>query len=182
MIELPAPSAANKSLCLFPIPFTSNFPFTSPPPCLQCSFLTISRSFSLSLSLHFFVSSRGGGGELWRVQSPGRGPEEHWGWQLLVHEQTAGRHPGAFVCPTDHRLSLLLFKIIWPLPQSEPDIFSNPDHTRGAAQDWYRERDFYQCFYSFKCGQSKLKANGACSDVSAVVRPAKPPWQHERDV
>lgn len=44
---------------------------------------------SLSLS-----PSRGGSGKLWRVQSPGRGSEEHWGWQLLVHEQTAGRHPG----------------------------------------------------------------------------------------
>lgn len=87
MMELPAPSVDNKSLCLLPIPFTSNF--LSPAPLSsQCSFLTI------SLSLHSFVSSRGGGGELWRVQSPGRGPEEHWGWQLLVHEQTAGRHPG----------------------------------------------------------------------------------------
>lgn len=41
-----------------------------------------------------FLISRGGSGKLWRVESPGRGSEEHRGWQLLVHEQTAGRHPG----------------------------------------------------------------------------------------
>lgn len=45
-----------------------------------------------------FVSSRGGSGKLWRVQSWGRGSEEHRGWQLLVHEQTVGRHPGKLVC------------------------------------------------------------------------------------
>lgn len=46
-MELPAPSVDNKSLCLLPIPFTSNF--LSPAPLSpQCSFLTISPCSLLS--------------------------------------------------------------------------------------------------------------------------------------
>lgn len=48
-MELPAPSVDNKSLCLLPIPFTSNF--LSPAPLSpQCSFLTIFRSLCTLLS------------------------------------------------------------------------------------------------------------------------------------
>lgn len=64
----------------------SLFPFLSPAPLISDSCLFSS------------LFSRGGSGKLWRVQSPRRGSEEHRGWQLLVHEQTAGRHSGKHVC------------------------------------------------------------------------------------
>lgn len=65
---------------------------------LSVSLFPISSKFFTLCRRSHFVFSRGGSGKLWRVQSPGRGSEEYWGWQLLVHEQTAGRDPGKLVC------------------------------------------------------------------------------------
>lgn len=125
-MEHSAPSVDNKSLCLLPIPFTSNF--LSPAPAVSAVLI------SHHLSLHSFVSSRGGGGKLWRVQSPGRGSEEHRGWQLLVHEQTAGRHPGKRACS---------FVCVQKLPSEQSDQMTQsfiPE--RSQAQPFIVSNDF----------------------------------------
>lgn len=81
-----------------------------------------------------FSFSRGGSGKLWRVQSPGRGSEEHWGWQLLVHEQTAGRHPGKHVCTCPlRRCRLSRNKLWWKYPQFYTFV---PTHGRCSASCW----------------------------------------------
>lgn len=67
-------------------------------PLFICPSLSPALLICHTLSLFSFLFSRGGSRKLWRVQSSGRGSEEHWSWQLLVHEQTAGWHPGKHVC------------------------------------------------------------------------------------
>ena len=88
------------SMSTLSLSLSHHLSFTFPPIFLSPVLLSVHRLFlTLPFSLCSpFVFSRGGSGKLWRVQSPGRGSEEHRGWQLLVHEQTAGRHPGKHVC------------------------------------------------------------------------------------
>lgn len=78
-----------------------NFPSHLLSPISMSLFVCPSPSPALLIShnlyLFSFLFSRGGSRKLWRVQSSGRGSEEHWSWQLLVHEQTVGRNPGKHV-------------------------------------------------------------------------------------
>lgn len=83
------------------VPLFFNFPSHLLSPISMSLFVCPSPSPALLIShnlyLFSFLFSRGGSRKLWRVQSSGRGSEEHWSWQLLVHEQTVGRNPGKHV-------------------------------------------------------------------------------------
>lgn len=61
---------------------------------IEILYSLVCMSQAIFVSFSVICCSSGGCGELWSGSTASRHSEKHWSWQLLVHEQAAGRNTG----------------------------------------------------------------------------------------